>query len=169
MKVACLVLLCLVGVLSLPIVVKADGLWTPYPWTPYWSKYVVRNVTDTGTFTVYQGCVLVCDHENTYTDSNRFILGNGIPKRVFFTIGIIEGLLSIPENPAPTFVVYQMEELPNNADIVSVCRLFGSRPMHSGPTLQNSYDASFDLDGNGIINMRDVATAIGNFRTLAQY
>lgn len=56
----------------------------------------------------------------------------------------------------PKFIIIEMQNLPNNTDIVSVCKSFDSR----FPT------SSFDHDGNGIINMREVSIAIGNFAQL---
>ena len=134
---------------------------------------VLYNVTDTGTFTVQnQRTIILSDHHGNITVAYGFYLPiTGIPEaefypellpvRVVFKLGILEPIFFIPETPCVLFVEpYYLKELPRNADITCFVRLFNCKLG------QMYYDSGFDLDNNGIINMRDIARAIVNFQQL---
>ena len=160
MKLAGLVLLCLLGFLALPLGVGRGFSDVPLPSHHDYSAYVTKNVTDTGTYADdFFAARIICDHGGTYDNlyptgvTPIFTTSQPVARRVYFKIGIITGLGGIPENMPPQFIVYQMKDLPGRADVVSVCNSFCSRVG------QAKYDANLDFDGNGVINIRDVSTA----------
>ena len=200
MKASFLILLCLVGFLSLPILVKASSSRVSYNlrsssdgWD-FWNQLVVRNITGTGTITVDNyGTTIFCDNGESFTNPFGMyaIIADKGSKRVFFTIGIIDlsNTVLIPETTPIYFVEYQMIDLPQEADYVSVSKLFGATqktfmlscpangpviplPWGYGIMYKRSvygldYSASYDLNSDDTINMRDIAMAVTNFENLA--
>ena len=193
MKLAGLVLLCLLGFLMLPLRVGigfSDSPFPPIVFVPTnlgfvdWTEKVVRNVSGTGTYiSDVDSETIVSDSGNSYRNSYPYgvfranvTFVNGtlqefpfVPysKRVFFKIGLVrDDMVYIPEVSIPTYIVYQMQDLPRRCDVVSVCNSFCSRVG------QTKYDVNLDFDGNGVINIRDVSTAarffylkFGEYRT----
>jgi len=197
MKISFLILLCVIGFISLPIFASASSPRVLHNINSNsagldWTQHVVRNVTGTGTLIANDaGVIIVCDNGESYT--NRFGLGvtvvNPNTRRVFFTIGIVDlsGIVLIPETPPQSYVVYQMQDLPQDADFISVSKLFGAtqkavtfspislviiQPVINGLMSRKSvygldYNASYDLNSDGIINLRDIAMAVRNCEQFA--
>jgi len=137
---------------------------------------VLYNVSDTGTFTVQNNdAIITSDNHGNITVAYGFyfpITGipeaefypESLPVRVVFKLGILEPIFFIPEISYMLFVEpYYLKELPKNADITSFVRLFNCKLG------QVNYDSGFDLDNNGIINMRDIARAIVNFQQFNRF
>jgi len=125
---------------------------------------VLYNVSDTGDAFFIQGphVIIMSDHHGNitlcYDDSTWNIPPP--PKRVVFKLGILEPFFYVPEGFHWCVEPYFLEDLPKDADIVSIVKLFCSKLG------QTTYDSGFDLDSNNIINMRDIAKAILNFRQI---
>lgn len=172
-----LVLLCLISLFLLPIIVRADGpplIIVQQLYEIDWNKRIAYNVTDTGTY-VLDGMrdTIVCDHGGEYTNihwgrifvsfgfnnsENEWTFSNNVwSRRVFFTIGIVNssGMVFIPEDIPPEFIVYHMADLPSH--IHTMQQLFNSRIG------QPLYSSTYDFNSDGIINLRDISITIKNF------
>ena len=171
-----LVLLCLISLFLLPIIVRADDppiLIEDRVYGIDWNEHIAYNVTDTGTF-VLDGSrdIIICDHERTYTNvhwmrifvypfnasENGWTFSNNVwSRRVFFTIGIVDssGMVFIPEDMPPDFIVYHMADFPSH--IHTMLQLFNSRIG------QPLYSPTYDFNNDGITNMRDISITIKNF------
>jgi len=128
---------------------------------------VLYNVSDTGDAFFIQGprAIIMSDHHGNITFYYDFSFYGMMgefppPKRVVFRLGILEPFLMFPEGSYWLVEAYFLEDLPKDADIVSLVKLFGCKLG------QGTYDSGFDLDSNNIINMRDIARAVLNFRQI---
>lgn len=127
---------------------------------------VLYNVSDTGILSVECPLtVVMSDHHGDITVSYNFgswyvINLTVLPRRVVFKLGILEPFCYIPESSQMFVNEYFLEDLPKNADMISLAKLFGCRQG------QTAYDSGFDLDSNTIINMRDIAIAVQNFQQI---
>jgi hypothetical protein len=124
-------------------------------------------VSDTGDAFFIQGnyVIIMSDHHGNITfcyDGTFSMTPPPPPKRVVFKLGMLDlsSIFFVPEGFHWCVETYFLEDLPKDADIVSVAKLFGCKLG------QVAYDSGFDLDSNNIINMRDIAKAILNFRQI---
>jgi hypothetical protein len=123
------------------------------------------NVSDTGDAFFIQGndVIIMSDHHGNITFCYNDWGWHGnvpSPQRVVFKFGIFGPFFYVPEGFHWCVEPYFLEDLPKDADIVSIVKLFGCRLG------QTTYDSGFDIDSNNIINMRDIAKAILNFRQI---
>ena len=135
--------------------------------TSHVQQEVLYNVSDTGDAFFIQGhyVIIMSDHHGNITFcyvcyDDTFSITLPPPKRVVFKLGIFEPFFYVPEGFHWCVETYFLEDLPKDADIVSLVKLFGCKLG------QGTYDSGFDLDSNNIINMRDIAKAILNFRQI---
>jgi len=162
-----LVLLCIFSLFPLTISTQIETrcLCEPVLSTSQVQLEVLYNVSDTGDAFFIQGndVIIMSDHHGNITfcyDDTFSMTPPPPPKRVVFKLGIFEPFFYVPEGFHWCVEPYFLEDLPKDADIVSLVTLFGCRLG------QVTYDSGFDLDSNNIINMRDIAKAILNFRQI---
>jgi len=161
-----LVLLCIFSLFPLTISAQIETrcLCEPVLSTSHVQLEVLYNVSDTGDAFFIQGndVIIMSDHHGniTFCYDDTFSMTPPPPKRVVFKLGIFEPFFHVPEGFHWCVKAYFLEDLPKDADIVSLVKMFGCRFG------QATYDSGFDLDSNNIINMRDIAKAILNFRQI---